>query len=102
MIKKLIFIFAIVTLTACASKDLSDVKEGMTSKEVLNIAGEPTEKVSMPLDIEWWIYKEQKVLLILDSDTVSKVTSQKEIEESVKDFQKGMKDIENEIEKLTK
>jgi hypothetical protein len=100
--KKLIFILTVTILTACASKDISDVKKGMTSKEVLDIAGEPTEKVSMPLDIEWWIYKEPKVLLILESDTVSKVTSQKEIEESVKDFQKGMKGIENEIEKLTK
>ncbi len=100
--KKLLVIFAIALLAACATKDISDLKEGMASTEVIDIAGEPTEKVEMPLDIEWWIYEEDKVLLILENDTVSKVTSQKEIEESLKDFEKGMDDIQKEIEKLTK
>jgi hypothetical protein len=100
--KKLLVIFAIALLAACATKYISDLKEGMASTEVIDIAGEPTEKVEMPLDIEWWIYEEDKVLLILENDTVSKVTSQKEIEESLKDFEKGMDDIQKEIEKLTK
>jgi hypothetical protein len=100
--KKLVVLFAIATLTACATKDISDLDEGMASKEVIDIAGEPTEKVEMPLDIEWWIYEEDKVLLILENDTVSKVTSQEEIEESLKDFEKGMDEIQKEIEELTK
>ena len=98
--KKLLIILAIAMLTACATKDINDVKEGMSSKEVTDIAGEPGEKVNMPLDIEWWIYKKENVLLILENDTVSKVTSQKKLEESLKDFQKGMEDIEDEINKL--
>lgn len=100
--KKLFVLFAIVALTACATKDISDLEEGMASTEVIDIAGEPTEKVEMPLDIEWWIYEEDKVLLILENDTVSKVTSQEEIEESLKDFEKGMNEIQKEIEDLTK
>ncbi|WP_291859479.1 hypothetical protein [Marinilabilia sp.] len=100
--KKLIVLVAIATLTACATKDISDLEEGMASKEVIDIAGEPTEKVEMPLDIEWWIYEEDKVLLILENDTVSNVTSQEEIEESLKDFEKGMDQIQKEIEELTK
>lgn len=99
--KKLLIILAVGTLTACAAKDINDVKEGMSSKEVTEIAGEPSEKVSMPLEIEWWIYKEEKVLLIFESDTVSKVTSQKELEESIKDVEKGMQDLEDEINQLT-
>lgn len=100
--KKIVVLFAIVAFTACATKDISDLDEGMASKEVIDIAGEPTEKVEMPLDIEWWIYEEDKVLLILENDTVSKVTSQEEIEESLKDFEKGMDEIQKEIEELTK
>ncbi len=100
--KKIVVLFAIGSFTACATKDISDLDEGMASKEVIDIAGEPTEKVEMPLDIEWWIYEEDKVLLILENDTVSKVTSQEEIEESLKDFEKGMDEIQKEIEELTK
>ncbi|WP_462319598.1 hypothetical protein [Marinilabilia sp.] len=99
--KKLLIILAIAMLTACATKDINDVKEGMSSKEVTEIAGEPSEKVSMPLEIEWWIYEEEEVLLIFENDTVSKVTSQRELEESIKGVEKGMKDLEGEINKLT-
>jgi hypothetical protein len=100
--KKLFFFFAIALLAACSTQDISDVKVGISSAEVMDIVGEPTEKVTMPLEIEWWIYKEDKVLLILENDTVSKVTSQKEIEESLKDFNDGMDNIQKEIEHLTK
>jgi hypothetical protein len=100
--KKLLVISAIALLTSCATKDISDLEEGMASKEVIDMAGEPTEKVEMPLEIEWWIYEEDKVLLILENDTVSKITSEKEIEESLKNFEKGMDDIQKEVEKLTK
>jgi len=100
--KKLIAIFIVALLASCASKDISDLEKGLSSAEVLEIAGEPTEKVSMPLDIEWWIYEEDKVLLILENDTITRVTSQEEIEESLKDFEKGLDDIQKEIEDLTK
>ena len=99
--KKLLIILAIAMLTACTTKDINDVKEGMSSKEVTEIAGEPSEKVSMPLEIEWWIYEEEEVLLIFENDTVSKVTSQKELEESIKGVEKSMKDLEGEINQLT-
>jgi len=100
--KKILIIAVIAMLTACATRDIHDIEEGMASKEVVNIAGEPTEKVEMPLDIEWWVYEEDKVLLIFENDTVTNVTSEKEIEESLKDFEKGMEDIQKEIEELTK
>jgi len=99
--KKLLIILSVALLTACATNDINDVKEGMSSKKVAEIAGKPTEKVSMPLDIEWWIYEEEEVLLIFENDTVSKVTSQKELEESIKGVEKGMKDLEGEINNLT-
>jgi hypothetical protein len=100
--KKYIFFFLIVLLTACTTQDISDVEVGISSEEVMKIAGEPTEKVTMPLDIEWWIYEEDKVLLIMEQDTVSRVTSQKEIEESLKEMEKGMEEIQKEVEELTK
>ena len=73
----------------------------MSSAEVVEIAGEPTEKVSMPLDIEWWIYKEDNVLLILEDDSVSRVTSEQKLKESIKDVEEGMNEIENEVKELT-
>lgn len=100
--KKLFFLFAIALFAACSTQDISDVEVGISSEEVIDLAGEPTEKVAMPLDIEWWIYEDDKVLLILEKDTVSRVTSQKEIEESLKDFDNGMDDIQKEIEDITK
>ncbi len=100
--KKLIAFFTIALLASCASKDISDLEKGLSSAEVLEIAGEPTEKVSMPLDIEWWIYEEDEVLLIMENDSISRITSQKEIEESIKDFDKGMDGIQKEVEELTK
>ena len=100
--KKILIIATIAVLTACATKDIHDIKEGMSSIEVTKIAGEPTEKVEMPLEIEWWVYEEDKVLLIFENDTVTNVTSEKEIEESLKDFEKGMEDIQKEIEEITK
>ncbi len=99
--KKLLFIFSVVMFTACSTQDISDVNSGMTSAEVIDIAGEPTEKVEMPLDIEWWVYEESKVLLIFENDTVSRVTSEEEIQNSLKDHEQGMNDIQKEIEKIT-
>ena len=99
--KKLFLLFAVVVFVACATQDISDIEAGISSEDVISIAGEPTEKVSMPLDIEWWIYEEDNVLLILENDTVTRVTSEKEIEESLKDFEKGMDDIQKEVENLT-
>ena len=100
--KRLFFLFsAVALLAACSTSDISDVKEGMSSAEVVEIAGEPTEKVSMPLDIEWWIYKEDNVLLILEDDSVSRVTSEQKLKESIKDVEEGMNEIENEVKELT-
>ncbi|MFW6043531.1 MAG: hypothetical protein ACOCPW_04170, partial [Marinilabiliaceae bacterium] len=67
MKKKLFLLFAVALfLAACSSSDISDIESGMPAREVTDIAGEPTEKVSMPLDIEWWIYEEDSVLLIME------------------------------------
>ncbi|MFO8001686.1 MAG: hypothetical protein R6U46_10610 [Marinilabilia sp.] len=100
--KKLFFLFAVATIfAACSSKDISDIDTGMSASEVVEIAGEPTEKVSMPMDIEWWIYKDDNVLLIFEEDSVSRVTSEKELEESLEDADEGMNEIENKIEELT-
>ena len=100
--KKLFFLFAITALlSACSASDISDVETGMSGEEVIDIAGEPSERVSMPLNIEWWIYKEDNVLLIMDNNTVSQVTSEQKLEESLKKMEDGMNEIENKVNELT-
>ncbi|MFW5890376.1 MAG: hypothetical protein ACOCTO_03160 [Marinilabiliaceae bacterium] len=102
MKKKLFLLFAgALFLAACSSKGISDIENGMSAKEVTDIAGEPNDKVSMPLDIEWWVYEEDNVLLIMENDSVSRVTSEKELEESLNDVEEGKNEIENQVNELT-
>ena len=100
--KKLFLLFAVTALlSSCSSSDISDIKTGMSTEEVTDIAGEPTDKVTMPLNIEWWIYKEENVLLIMEEDSVSRITSEQKLEESIKEAEDGMNEIENKVNELT-
>ena len=69
--KKLISLLLI--LAACHSgQKFTQLKKGMTAKEVIAIVGEPASKVPV-FGIEWWVYDKQNKLIVMSPDTVINV-----------------------------
>jgi hypothetical protein len=77
----------LVLLAAChGNADFSKVKVGMHSKDVVSLVGEPGNKTPM-MGVEWWSYDKDNKLIVMESDTVSRVV------QDMKATQDSMKNI---------
>ncbi len=62
----------VLLLSSCASKDIHDVKVGMTGAEVTKTMGTPDLKEGLPLENEWWKYGDNQ-MVGMHNDTVTVV-----------------------------
>lgn len=94
MIKSLLIFAATVGLTACAkTKSFESVSKGMSKDKVVELVGEPEEK--MPMFIaEWWMYRTDNKAIVIHSDTVLRVVT------DLKSIQDSMKAMGDELQKL--
>lgn len=96
MKKILIIVVVIITLCACTDK-FKSIKKGMPKGEVVNLVGEPIDKVDVIGRIQWWKYKEY--IIVIDSDTVVNITTQKEVKEGAIHLKTALDSLSNEIDK---
>ena len=58
-------IVACLLLTNCSgSFDQSKVKEGMSTKELVDVLGEPTEKLPLTRHVSFWRYEDDNTVMI--------------------------------------
>ena len=99
---KKILLLSIITIFLSCSKtaNFDKLKVGMTSKEVIDLVGEPMEKTDF-FGAEMWIYKvgDSGHMVTISSDTITGHKSSEELAESLKgldkDFEKMAEGIEN-------
>ena len=93
---KKVLLLSIITIFLSCSKtaNFDKLKVGMTSKEVVDLVGEPTEKSPL-FGAEVWIYKvgDSGHMVTMNSDTILGHKSIEEFAESLKDLDKGFKKI---------
>lgn len=92
---------AILLLSSCGSKDLSQVKTGMTASEVESLVGKPDQKIEMPFNNAFWKYGENQ-MLTMNSDTVAAVIldAKKFAEDMQTNMEAGFKAAEEARENL--
>ena len=76
-------LFVLLILASCKSKDITDIKHGMKSAEVIKILGEPAEKHDMFI-FDMWLYNDSKEeankhVVVFHQDTVTRVTTKAEM-----------------------
>ena len=78
--KKLLFITTISLTIGCSAKHdgFSKIKSGMKSKDVIKLVGSPPRKQPIGVSM-WWMYDDpEKHMIIINSDTVANITTQKD------------------------
>lgn len=102
---KKVLLLSIITIFLSCSKtaNFEKLNVGMTSKEVVDLVGEPTEKTDL-FGSEIWIYKvgESGHMVTITSDTISGHQSMEKFAESLKDLDKELKNMAEGIENMDK
>ena len=80
--KKVLFIFLIFVLS-CSSKDISKVKVGMNSVQVIELAGEPISKMKM-FNAEFYYYDNNVV--VIEKDTVKSIKTIEEFDKALENL----------------
>ena len=78
--KKLFFITTIFLAIGCSMKHdgFSKIKTGMKSADVIKLIGAPPRKQPIGVSM-WWLYNDpEKHMIIINSDTVANITTQKD------------------------
>jgi outer membrane protein assembly factor BamE (lipoprotein component of BamABCDE complex) len=89
--KKAFLLAIAIIFISCNSNNFSKVKVGMTVKQVTDLVGEPKEK--QELFGKWYIYDEN--IIVFFNDTVTKSMTKEELKQSMKEVNKGLKDLSN-------
>jgi hypothetical protein len=102
--KKTLFILTIILFFSCSnSPDFSKIKTGMSTNELIKLVGEPDEKTNF-FGAEIWLYKnkESVYMATILNDTLVKLQDKSEIENSLKNLNDGLDEINKSIEDLNK
>jgi len=95
--KKILFIVIVLVLFSCNKGSFKDLKEGMTSKEVIELVGKPKQKQPL-FNIEYWVYGEY--FLTLKNDTLTNVFTKEEMKKGFEKFGKGLDSLNKSLNKL--
>jgi len=99
--KKILTLFvAVLSLTACSKeKPFESLKVGMTGSKVIELVGEPDQK--MPIFVaEWWTYQKDNKLIVMNSDTVVRVVLDlKSTQDSMKVAGQELQDLGDNMKK---
>ena len=73
MKKPILLVLLVLTITACHnSSKFGKIKQGMSSKAVVALVGNPESKTPL-FTIEWWNYSKDNKLIVMSNDTVVRV-----------------------------
>ena len=96
--KKIFLCALVLTLACCGKANFSEIKIGMTVKEVENLVGKPDKQQDNPMFGKWYVYKDN--IVIFNNDTVVKSTTKKEFENKLDNFTKSLDSIGSNIDKI--
>ncbi|MCW3124881.1 MAG: hypothetical protein JWO03_539 [Bacteroidetes bacterium] len=81
----------VLLLTSCSHKDLSKIQNGMTESQVTAQIGEPSSKQQMPMNIAWWHYGDNQ-LVVIEDGKVSRVVP--DIKAAEAEMEKALKNMD--------
>lgn len=97
MKKVLLLLFTVFIISACGkTADFTEIKTGMTSKEVVNLVGEPDEKTNF-FDAQIWMYKfaESGHIITIINDTVAGSQGGEDLKESLEGMNEGIEELDS-------
>lgn len=104
--KKIISVIVLLIFAVACSKkkDFSKIHEGMNSKDVIKIVGQPDEKTDI-FGAELWMYKASEgvgYMVGINNDTVSVITGGKELEDLFLQMNEGLDSLQQTLDHAQK